>query len=145
MSNVELTEAAPVLSAKRPATEGSKVEHQVGGGMSKTELFIILSAICWLCGVFFGMGIEQKLLELWRRKHQSQNGKDGCPYPLPMSDIELSDRADDSCQKWTFVLPKNENEIAVGVVVGRNVPPLIPRRDSLSEARRDSHPATPNV
>lgn len=91
------------------------------------------------------MGIEQKLLDPWRRKRQSQNGKDGCPDPLPMADIELSESADDPRQQRPVVVPKNENEIAVGIVVGRDVSAVIPGRDSLSEARGGSHPTTPNV
>ncbi len=113
--------------------------------MSETEQFLIAYALWWLCGVFFGMGVEEKLLAPRRRKVHRSDRNSCCPKPLPLGDIKLDHGADDPSQQRTLVVPKNKNKITVGIVVGRNVPALIPRRDCLSEARGDSHPTTPNA
>ena len=51
--------------------------------MSTEDVFIVMG-LAWLSGMFFGMGIEQKLLEPLRRKKQSKNGNGGCPKPPPV-------------------------------------------------------------
>jgi hypothetical protein len=111
--------------------------------MDKTTAFIIVSALWWLSGVFFGMGIEEKLFEPMRRKRQAKKSEGCSPEPLPMQQIETPDDTKNFSEEGLLIMPKrNENDRAVGVVLGRrNVLPSIPVCDSGD----NTHSQTSNV
>jgi hypothetical protein len=48
----------------------------------------VVVVLIWLIGMFFGLGLEQKLLAPRRRKIGSKNTDDHDPNPLPMLGVE---------------------------------------------------------
>ena len=83
------------------------------------EKMLFLLGLAWLSGMFFGMRIEQKLLEPLRRKKQSKNGNGGGPKPLPMTEIKLGDSFKTASQEWPLHV-RRENDKAIWVTVGVN-------------------------
>lgn len=60
--------------------------------MSQSELVYAACALAWFSGVFFGLGLERKLLaKLRARRHvNSTNSEHRGPQPLPMREIEVA-------------------------------------------------------
>ena len=108
--------------------------------MDKTMIFIIVNATWWLCGVFFGMGIEEKLFEPMRRKRQAKKSEGCSPEPLPMQQIETPDDTKNFSEEGLLIVPERKDDNrAIGVVVGRgNIFPSIPICDSGDDAHKQT-------
>ena len=94
--------------------------------------------------MFFGMGIEEKLLEPMRRKRQAKKGESCSPKPLPMLDIESDKNGSGICRPVTLVVPKHDYP-GTRRVIRRDVLPVIPVGNGLDEFGAKIHLATPNV
>ena len=60
----------------------------------KPTLVALALVLAWVSGMFFGMGLEWKLLERKNCKIKASNGNDGAYNPLPMPKIETPDSTD---------------------------------------------------
>jgi hypothetical protein len=90
------------------------------------EKILILMALAWLSGVFFGMGIEQKLLAPRRHKKKCPQSDSGSPEPLPVVNVKFGQRLETASQERPLYI-RHENNRAVYVIVRVNdfsVPPI---------------------
>ena len=113
--------------------------------MDKVTVFIIINALWWLSGVFFGMGIEEKLFEPMRRNRQAKKSECCSPKPLPMQKVEANDSPDDFCCPVAFVVTADDEHPSTGRVVVRDIDSVEPVGYSLCDARSNAHSSTPNV
>lgn len=65
-----------------------------GGSMFEEYRGVIIYVLYFLMGMFFGMGVEEKLWGPWRLKVRNRKRGAGCPDPLPMGSMEMDERAD---------------------------------------------------
>ena len=90
------------------------------------EKIIILMVLAWLSGMFFGMGIEQKLLAPRRHKKKCSQGDSCGPEPLPVVNVKFGQRIETASQERPLYI-RHENNMAVYVIVRVNdlaVPPI---------------------
>ena len=108
--------------------------------MDKTTLFILVNATWWLCGVFFGMAIEEKLFEPMRRKRQAKKSEGCSPEPFPMQQIETPDGTKGFSEKRLLVVAGGNDKSKATRVVGgrRDVPAAIPGSEMLADGGEDS-------
>lgn len=81
--------------------------------MDKTILIGLVFA--WMSGVFFGMGLEQKLLAPRRRKVQSNDGDQSCQRPLPMLDENVTYCTDGLCCPVPAVVAHYKRRFGVNI------------------------------
>jgi hypothetical protein len=113
--------------------------------MDKETIAIISCAIWWASGVFFGLAIEEKLLEPMRRKRQGNKGNQRCPNPLPVLKIETDDDGSGTCSPMAHNVTTDNKHAGTGrVVVGKPLP-VVPVGNSFSDTGADAHCVTPNV
>ena len=65
--------------------------------MNRETLVFVALALAWVSGVFFGLGLERKLLFV-RRQHSQVHrpDSDSCsPQPLPVIHVEAAEQASD--------------------------------------------------
>ena len=96
-------------------------------------------ALLWVSGVFFGMGIEQKLLEPRRRRKQANDGNSSGENPLPMLDEKTTYCTDGLCCPVPAVVAHYKRRFGVDIFT------LPPAYDRFCNERADSQVQTPNV
>lgn len=107
--------------------------------MDKTLLLI---ALAWLCGVFFGMGLERKLSQ---RKRQPGKRDQGRPYPLPVEQVEADQRTNRPGKGRLYVVPTIENgDTFVIVRANRDVLASEPLGDFLCRAGKELQAGSPD-
>lgn len=98
----------------------------------------ILIGLAWMSGVFFGMGLEQKLLAPRRRKVQSNDGDQSCQRPLPMLDENVTYCTDGLCCPVPAVVAHYKRRFGVDIFT------LPPAYDRFCNDRSDTQVQTPN-
>ena len=114
--------------------------------MDKTTLFIVANSLWWLCGVFFGMGLQKALFQRKNRDINGNDGKYGGNYPLPVTNIEAPSDTEQFGEKRLLVVTGQENDGTIGVVIKRrDIDSSIPTGEIVSDARKNAQSITPNV
>lgn len=107
--------------------------------MDKTLLLI---ALAWLCGVFFGMGLERKLSQ---RKRQPGKRDQGRPYPLPVEQVEADQRTNQPSNGRLYVVPAgDDNDTLIIIRAKRDVLASIPLGEFLCNAGKELQAGSPN-